>query len=376
MAVFSRVGDARRMEMFSEHPGPARVLIDTDTANEIDDQFALAWALLSPDRIDVEAIVAEPFGHLHMREPLVQAVAARNDPGRTLPIDDRFDNWAQYLVEQGIDPATMEMVGPAEGMERSYDEILTVLGKLGISSTGLVFRGSDRYLPAADVPVESEGAHRIIEVALSNDERVLFVVAIGAVTNIASALLMAPEIASRMVVTWTSGYPTWTDLTNQPSLNLVQDPHASRLLFASGVPLVYLPGFHIGAQLRFSLPEMETWIKGRGEIGNYLFHLYTSNPIWIQRGIKPFSGQSWVIWDLINVAWLINRDWVPTRTTTTPRLDGELYWRPAPDGPDMLEAVGIDRDAIFHDLIVKLENQEAILATRSGDAVPETSPGS
>ena len=376
MAVFSRVGDARRMEMFSEHPGPARVLIDTDTANEIDDQFALAWALLSPDRIDVEAIVAEPFGHLHMREPLVQAVAARNDPGRTLPIDDRFDNWAQYLVEQGIDPATMEMVGPAEGMERSYDEILTVLGKLGISSTGLVFRGSDRYLPAADVPVESEGAHRIIEVALSNDERVLFVVAIGAVTNIASALLMAPEIASRMVVTWTSGYPTWTDLTNQPSLNLVQDPHASRLLFASGVPLVYLPGFHIGAQLRFSLPEMETWIKGRGEIGNYLFHLYTSNPIWIQRGIKPFSGQSWVIWDLINVAWLINRDWVPTRTTTTPRLDGELYWRPAPDGPDMLEAVGIDRDAVFHDLIVKLENQEAILATRSGDAVPETSPGS
>ena len=30
-----------------------RIVIDTDAANEIDDQFALAWALLSPDRKSV-----------------------------------------------------------------------------------------------------------------------------------------------------------------------------------------------------------------------------------------------------------------------------------------------------------------------------------
>ena len=350
------------MEMFADLPGPARVLIDTDADNEIDDQFALAWALLSPDRLDVEAIVAGPYGHLHMREPLIAAVKAQADTSRDLPIDDRFDKWAQYLLEQDIDPATMHLVGPAEGMEKSYDEILAVLDKLAISSEGLVFRGSDRYMPAAEVPVESEGAHRIIEAALSDDDRVLFVVAIGAVTNIASAMLMAPEIASRMVVTWTSGYPTWVDLTNQPSLNLVQDPHASRLLFSSGVPLVYLPGFHVGAQLRISLPEMEAWFAGRGAIGDYLTYLYVNNPIWNQRGVQPFSGQSWVIWDLINVAWLLNREWVPTRTTTTPRLDEGLCWQPDPDGPVMLEAVSIDRDAIFHDLIVKLENQDRILA--------------
>ena len=191
MTMFPRVSDSRRMEMFSDRPGPARVLIDTDTANEIDDQFALAWALLSPERLDVEAIVAGPYGHLHMREPLIAAVKAQADVSRTLPVDDRFDKWAQHLLEQGIDPATMHLVGPAEGMERSYEEILTVLDKLGIPSDGLAFRGSERYMPASDVPVESEGAHRIIEAALSDDERVLFTVAIGAVTNIASALLMA-----------------------------------------------------------------------------------------------------------------------------------------------------------------------------------------
>ncbi len=369
MAVFPEIDHARRMEMFADRPGPARVLIDTDTANEIDDQFALAWAVLSPDRIEIEAIVAEPYGHRHMRAPLLAAVEALGRRPDTIPIDDRFESWARYLVESGVDVATMDLVGPAEGMEQSYHEIVTVLDKLGVASEGLVFRGSERYLPAADVPVVTEGAHRIIEAALSDDERVLHVLAIGAVTNVASALLMAPEIAGRMVVNWTSGYPSWTDFSNQPSLNLVQDPHASRLLFSSGVPLVYLPGFHIGAQLRLSLPEMEAWFEGKGEIGDYLCHLYRNNPIWLQRGVEPFAGQSWVIWDLINVAWLIDRSWVPTRVTATPRLDEELYWRSVSGAPMMLEAVGIDRDAIFHDLITKLDEQERILAGRTvGDA--------
>lgn len=371
MTAFPALSDARRMEMFADRPGPARVLIDTDAANEIDDQFAIAWAMLSPDRIDVEAIVAEPYGHLHMREELVAAVKARQENTGTDLAEDKHESWARHLIANSIDPATMELTGPAEGMERSYQEIVTVLEKMGIPASGMAYRGSDSYMPAGDTPVESEGAERIIEAALSDDERALYVVAIGAVTNVASALLMAPEIATRMVVTWTSGYPTWTDLCNRPSLNLVQDPHASRLLFSSGVPLVYLPGFHIGAQLRFSLPEAEAWIKGRGDIGDYLFHLYTNNPIRIQRGITPFRGQSWIIWDLINVAWLIDRTWVPTRTTPTPRLDEGLYWRARPDGPLMLEAVGIDRDAIYHDLIVKLDDRERILSGRA--AGPEDS---
>ena len=272
MTAFPALSDARRMQMFADRPGPARVLIDTDAANEIDDQFAIAWAMLSPDRIDVEAIVAEPYGHFHMREELVAAVKARQENTGTDLAEDKHESWARHLIANSIDPATMELTGPAEGMERSYQEIITVLEKMGIPASGMAYRGSGSYMPAGDTPVESEGAERIIEAALSDDERVLYVVAIGAVTNVASALLMAPEIATRMVVTWTSGYPTWTDLCNRPSLNLVQDPHASRLLFSSGVPLVYLPGFHIGAQLRFSLPEAEAWIKGRGDIGNYLFH--------------------------------------------------------------------------------------------------------
>lgn len=363
MTVFPSVSEARRHEMFADRAGPTRVLIDTDTHNEIDDQYALAWAVLSPERIELEAIVAEPYGHLHYRPKLAAAARALQDG--TADLDDHFVGWARHLLDQGIHPADASLIGPAEGMEWSYEEIIRVLDKMDLKPDGMVFRGADRYMSAPDTPVESEGAERIIELALSDDERPLHVAAIGCVTNVSSALLMAPEIATRMVVSWTSGFPTWTDFSNFPSLNLAQDPHASRLLYDSGVPLVYHPGYHIGAQLSFSHPEIETWIKGKGRIGDYLYHLYNNNPITVNRGIKPFPGQSWICWDLINFAWLIDRRWVPTRIAPTPRLDEDLIWRARPQGPTMLEAININRDAVFHDLITKLDNQDEILSSLS-----------
>ena len=44
-------------------PGPGRVraVLDTDTYNEIDDQYAVAYGLLSPQRMSLEAIYAAPF---------------------------------------------------------------------------------------------------------------------------------------------------------------------------------------------------------------------------------------------------------------------------------------------------------------------------
>jgi purine nucleosidase len=50
--------------------GRVRVVIDTDTANEIDDQFALAWALRCPQQLDVVAVYAEPFSFAHRRASL------------------------------------------------------------------------------------------------------------------------------------------------------------------------------------------------------------------------------------------------------------------------------------------------------------------
>ena len=313
--------------------GRPRVVIDTDTANEIDDQFALAWALMSPRQLDLQGVYAAPFSFAHRRAALSDA------PADAPPFNP-----------------------PAAGMERSYDEILNVFGKLGVASTGRVFRGSAGYLPRPGEPLRSEAVDHLIACARQGDgAEPLYVLALGCVTNIASALLLAPDLVDRIVVVWTSGYPSHAPHVND-SFNLEQDLPASQLLLESGVPHVYLPGFHVGAQLRLSLAEMESHVRGRGAIGDYLYRLFTDNPLWTVMGRPTHAAHSWVIWDVINVAWLLQPDWVPSTLVRTPSLTADRRWRAAPGKHLMREAHSVARDAIFGDFFAKLD------ALRSGAA--------
>ena len=355
--TFPQLSEEAMRRRLAPPAGPVRVVIDTDTNNEIDDQFALTWALLSQDQLHIEAIYAAPYSFGIHRDGLLQAHALlqAGGPETNLGPLERYRGWLQGLEEAGIHPADVPFVDPAEGMERSYQEILRVFAKLGQDPAGRVFRGSDRYLPAPTEPVRSPAAEDLVQRALAGGEDPLYVVAIGCVTNIASALLLAPEIVRHIVVIWTAGYPTWVTIPN-PSFNLEQDLPASQLLFDSGVPHVYLPGFYIGAQLRLSLPEMEAWVRGRGAIGDYLYELYTHNPIHAQRGIRDHFGRTWIIWDLITIAWLLNPAWVPSHLVRAPVLRADTTWQSNVPGRHLMrEAYEIDRDAIFRDFLTKLE---------------------
>ncbi len=65
-------------------PGEARprLVLDTDTFNEVDDQFALVHVLLSPDRVDLEAVYAAPFhNEKSLARPTGCAKATRRSTG-------------------------------------------------------------------------------------------------------------------------------------------------------------------------------------------------------------------------------------------------------------------------------------------------------
>lgn len=297
--------------------GPVRVVIDTDAANEIDDPFAIAWALRVPQRLTVEALYATPYSFAHRRAQM----AVHDHP--------QFDP-------------------PDVGMVRSHAAIVEVFDRLGLDAAGRVFRGSTRYLHSLAEPERSEATDHLIAtaMAMSPDDAPLYVVAIGCATNVANALLLEPRIAERIVVVWTSGYPSHAPQVND-SFNLEQDLLASQWLLDSGVPHVYLPGFHVGAQLRLSLPEMERWVRGRGAIGEHLFQLYTHNPLWPLLGITSFEAHSWVIWDLICIAWLIDPGWVPSEIVRTPRLGDDRRWITDAARHPMREAHAVQRDPIF-----------------------------
>jgi purine nucleosidase len=311
-------------------PGaPLRVVIDTDAANEIDDPFALAWALLRPERLRIEGLYAAPFSFAHRRALLPRAPA----------------DAAPFCT-------------PAEGMARSVDEIHRVLDVLRIADAARVQRGSPGYLASLSQPIRSAAAEHLIATARATpDDEVLYVVALGCVTNIASALLLAPDIAQRIVVVWTSGYPSHAPHANH-SFNLEQDLLASRWLLDSGVPHVYLPGYHVGAQLRLSLAEMERHVQPCGAIGAYLHHLFTHNPLWPILGLEHLQDgrtpHSWVIWDVINIAWLLDPDWVPSTLVRTPVLCDDTRWQQMPGRHWMREAHAVQRDAIFNDFFATL----------------------
>lgn len=357
---FPHIPDEERLRLLEPPRGRRlRVVIDTDAKNEIDDQFALAWALRSQDQLQIEGVYAAPYS-LQYRIDALARLFDQKAAGIELSEDDRGLN-AHYgghianLIAQGKHPRDIPVEGPDIGMEKSYDEILLVFEKMGLKPDGLVYRGSTRYLTSLEDPVRSPAADHLIALAkTASPDDPLYVAAIGCPTNVVSAMLLAPEIIHNIVVTWTAAFPTTANRPNH-SYNTEQDMLASQMLFESGVPFVYLPGYHIGAQLSISLPEMEAWVKGRGAIGDYLYWLYTHNPLHERQGITDHFGRTWIIWDLINFAWMLNPDWVPSDITPAPRLlDNRRWLRDIPGRHAIREAYDINRDAIYRDFLGKL----------------------
>ena len=132
---FPSIPDSLRMERLQPPSGKVNVVIDTDTYNEIDDQFAVVHALLSPEELIVEGIYAAPF-YNH------------------------------------------RSTSPGAGMEMSYDEIVRLLDRLDLSASNLAFRGSDGFLTDYSHPYASPAVDDLIARAMGADE-LLYVVAIA-----------------------------------------------------------------------------------------------------------------------------------------------------------------------------------------------------
>ncbi|MGQ0616992.1 MAG: hypothetical protein ACT4PW_08360 [Acidimicrobiia bacterium] len=318
--------------------GPLDVVIDTDPTNEIDDQFAIVWAFLRPDRVNVVGLTACPYSF----DPrlLLGAGATALDRRR----------WHAGLAATGTTADELPAVSTAEGAENSRRELVRICDLMG-APVDLVAAGADRYLPGPDEPVPSPAAERIIDLARARgaDDGPLHVVGIGCATNIASALLLAPDIVDRVVVNWTAAYPSFWPYPNV-SYNMAQDLHGSRLLFSSGVAHVYLPGYYVGEELRVTLPEVEAFVAGRGPAGDYLADIYRRHG-----GPQHRPGRSKVIWDLINIAWLVEPRWLSTELVPAPDLDDDLRWVHPAGRHLMREAVDVDRDAVLGDLYACLE---------------------
>ena len=133
--------------------GKIDVVLDTDTYNELDDQFALSYMMKNSDKLNVKALYAAPF------------------------LNDKS-------------------VSPKDGMEKSYNEILKLLTLLKREDLKAVtFKGSETYLTDEDTPVLSPAAEDLAKRAMDyTPEKPLYVIAIAAITNVASGFTVSePE---------------------------------------------------------------------------------------------------------------------------------------------------------------------------------------
>lgn len=302
MEGFPQLPHEARLALLAPPTGPVAMVLDTDTYNEIDDQFALVYALLSPN-LRMEAIYAAPFHN------------------------ERSS-------------------GPADGMEKSYQEILRILERLSLSPEGLIWRGSTRYLPSRHEPVISPAAQDLIAKARVPRSGPLYVLAIGAITNVASALLLAPDIADKIVVVWLGGHPYYWPHTDE--FNLRQDVAAAQVVFDCGVPLVHIPCYNVAEHLRTTLVEIGAFVRGQGAIGDYLYDTFEACH-------DDHFAYSRVIWDISTVAYVNSPAWVTTTLCPSPVLRDDVTWGPEDAGRHLIRvAQRLNRDAIFRDLFRKL----------------------
>ena len=148
------------MTQIIEHlkaPGRKNFILDTDAYNEIDDQFAITYAMLS-DNIKLLALTSAPFFNRRVRSV-------------------------------------------SEGQQKSFEEMTRIRDLIDPEGERNIpcYHGADGYLPDIHTPCPSEAVENIIRIVKEADGIVYFGM-LGCFTNMASALLTEPSIREKVVV--------------------------------------------------------------------------------------------------------------------------------------------------------------------------------
>lgn len=281
------------------------LILDTDTYNEIDDQFAIAYAMLS-DNINLLALTAAPFEN------------------------HRADT-------------------AAEGMEKSYHEMVKIRdfvdpeNKMNIPC----YRGSTRYMPNVITPVRSEAAENIVRIIHETDG-IVYVAVIGAFTNVASALLIDPTIMDKMVVLMVGANSFAHKDCNE--FNLAQNRSAARVIFECGVPVVVLPAMGGTEKLYTTNAELEYYLRDKaGKLGNYLCEIMNAEEGEPENG-NVCNTMTRIIWDIAAIAVLRGADeWTGLNIVPAMTITADGFWRELNSGRNMLYADWFRRCAIMSD---------------------------
>lgn len=275
-----------------------RVIVDTDAACEADDPFAIAHALLSPKLI-VKGIIAEHF----------------KVPG---------------------------------SMEKSYDEIMIILDAMERNVP--VFRGQKG--PLSQDKEISEAVDFIIKEAKREDDKPLFILCQGAITNVAKALQVEPQIKDKITVIWIGTHGEAPCTAHFTEFNSVNDIEAANFVLQSGTNIWLVPS-HVYITVNIGLSEIQRRIAPCGKIGQHLFrNMVDYNN---SEGAGWTQGESWSLGDSPAIAIAINPGCGHYHEAVAPLVLDDTSSSVKKDNPRIRIYTDVDSRYILEDFIAKLE---------------------
>lgn len=276
------------------------VILDTDTYNECDDQFALAYLIKSQDMFNIEAITVAPYSH------------------------------------------TKRDVKVIDGQELSYNEILKICNWLNFDTIDKVFKGSMDYIQNG-YDENNDAVNKIIEVALKNDKT--YILGIGAITNIALAIKKEPKIIDRIEIIWLGGNEI--EYKDNLEYNFKQDIEAVKIVFDSTVKMTILPCKNVVSDLRIDIAELKSKLDNKKELNKYLIERFYNDGY---HGIQ----ETRVIWDISVIAYMINKNWFETEKISCPNIKEDSSYELTDNRHIITFVTKLDRDRIYEDLFRKL----------------------
>ncbi len=281
------------------------VILSTDVGNEIDDQWAITYMLLSP-AFDVRAIISA------------------NAP--SLP-----------------DPSA----------HATYRILVDVVERrLGMLSHPPLFEGSSLPLADRQTPRENAGVDFIIETSKQfSSENRLAVLTIGAATDVASAILKDPTLVDRISVV-AMGFKSLAEGGNE--YNIQNDPRAWQVILDSPVPVTIGSGDVCRTDLAMSFEHAKALLSHRGPVGAWLWSEYQE---WYFRNLKPLRkddfSKPWVIWDTVVMAY--EQGMTTQKQVPRPRLADNLSFEQTGTDKTITWITGIDSRRMWNDFSQKLD---------------------
>ena len=277
------------------------VILDTDTYNECDDSFALAYMLKSQDIFNINAITIAPFSH-----------QSKN-------------------------------VNPKDSQELSYQEVLRICKWLDFDTTDKLFKGSIDYLQN-DYNEDNDAVLKIIELALKNDKT--YIMAIGAITNIALAIKKEPKIINKIEVIWLGGHSLLQK--DNWEFTFRQDGKAVKVVFDSKVKLTIIPCQNVASNLRTSIFELKHYLNDKNSLCNYLINRFYND---------GYHGEqeSRVLWDISVVAYMINKEWFKSLDISCPNIKEDTTYELTTNNHKITMINYLDANKVYQDLFKKLK---------------------